>query len=333
MHRSLSVFVFLLGIVMMVALTNGSPIDSYHLDASSKWFKYTYGRTAKMGKSVQFDWAGLWIHNSFVYRENASMASNDLSVTYHLQDVKNMYNVHVWMVDENNKRSELLQELVLDTGSDLPNGYVVDLSWNKMNMPSYKVEIILEKRTEAELGIVTFSGLTFGVGKENVVEILVPSSKPKQDPANLKMEFVGDSYTCGFGNMGKPPCDITPQTQNVHESFVEKTARYLNVEEIHIACMSGKGVVKNWDDSTWFSKDPVPAYYPRALANNASSLWDFESFIPDMVVITLGTNDFVSPVFPTFEQFTHGYQVFLDFIFHNYQPFKPHLKAVIVVSL
>lgn len=35
--------------------------------------------------------------------------------------------------------------------------------------------------------------------------------------AARKIEFIGDSITCGYGNLGTPPCDFTPDTEDVQQ--------------------------------------------------------------------------------------------------------------------
>jgi len=36
----------------------------------------------------------------------------------------------------------------------------------------------------------------------------------------------------------------------------------------------------------------MPKYYMQTLAKNETLMWDFEQWIPDIVTIFLGTNDF-----------------------------------------
>ncbi|HVH44516.1 MAG TPA: hypothetical protein VM925_19315 [Labilithrix sp.] len=65
--------------------------------------------------------------------------------------------------------------------------------------------------------------------------------------------------------------------------------------EVHGIAYSGKGVIKNvWPDDT----DPLIAYYPRTNPNPAiqhsAQLFDLQSWIPDVIVLTQGSVDFVA---------------------------------------
>jgi len=46
---------------------------------------------------------------------------------------------------------------------------------------------------------------------------------------------------------------------------------------------------RNYEGAT---TDVMPDRYPRTLPERATSTWDFSKFVPDAVVINLGTNDF-----------------------------------------
>ncbi|KAG2386385.1 hypothetical protein C9374_002831 [Naegleria lovaniensis] len=295
---------------------------------------------------IEFDWSGVIISTQIVYTENSSLHSANavLKTLVHMKDVGNLYNIYLWRVS-NTVQKQFLQKLTLVTNHDNNNvGYGVEFSWSRVGgLTTYTLEIEIEKRTEAMLGVATFYGFSF-VKSENFVlspvnshqktqHLLQSKSTMIQTNSPLKIEFIGDSITCAYGNLGKPPCAYTPNTQDVHESFVEKTARYLGASEIHVECWSGKGVVRNYADKNTTSKDPFPVYYPRTLANNPNVNWDFKTsnFIPDIVVITLGTNDFSTPPRPSYEEFSTGYQHFIDFIMSKYLPLKgPSFKLVLV---
>ncbi|EFC37977.1 predicted protein [Naegleria gruberi] len=310
---------------------SASASSSQFLNAQAPEISYRNGRFLRDKSAIVFDWSGFIISTQFTHRENASQPINSLKMVVHLDDPGNLYNCYLWKISEN-KRVKLLQENVLTTVKG-ENAFGLVFNWPMdKDSQSYVVEIEIEKRTEAMVGVVQFYGITF---LQSVQLIQRNSMKLKEKSStDLKIEFIGDSITCAYGNMGKPPCAYTPATQNVHESFVEKTARYVNASEIHIECWSGKGVVRNFADKNTTSVDPFPVYYPRTLANDANSVWEFrKTFIPDIAVITLGTNDFSTAPRPSFEQFSNGYQKFLDFIFGKYAPIKgPSFKIVMVVS-
>jgi len=178
--------------------------------------------------------------------------------------------------------------------------------------------VVLTKRTEASFDLVSFLGVKLAAGGE-----LLRVPIPKGD-APLRIEFLGDSLTCGYGALGVPPCSFSAQTEDAGQSFAGFTARALNAVA-HVECWSGKGVVRNYGDKSQVSERPFPFYFGRTLANYAIS-WVFERFQPDIVVVTLGGND-VSPPLPVpYDLWSQGYFNFLKRIYSVY----PRVRHVVV---
>ncbi|HLV67799.1 MAG TPA: SGNH/GDSL hydrolase family protein [Polyangiaceae bacterium] len=168
--------------------------------------------------------------------------------------------------------------------------------------------IELYRRTEAHLGESQFLGFDFGDG-----ELLAPPPAPAR-----RLEVVGDSITCGYGNEGADmSCPFSPDTENHYLTYAAISARTLEAE-LSTVCWSGKGVVCNYGDDASSCMDPMPDYYDRTLPQQASSLWDFSRFQPHAVVINLGTNDFSTAQDPTPAQFEDAYVAFLERVREKY---------------
>jgi lysophospholipase L1-like esterase len=110
------------------------------------------------------------------------------------------------------------------------------------------------------------------------------------------LEFVGDSITAGYGNLGNEPhpnygnpspCPFSFGTESGYMSYGAVTARALGADASIIA-ESGWGVYRSRTSDT---NEVLPKVYDRVLGNNATPLWDFRT-TPQAVVINLGTNDF-----------------------------------------
>jgi hypothetical protein len=56
----------------------------------------------------------------------------------------------------------------------------------------------------------------------------------------------------------------------------------------------------------------MPTYYDRTLPDDSTSKWDFSRFVPDAVVVNLGTNDFSTTDDPSMEEFENGYRALLE---------------------
>lgn len=154
-------------------------------------------------------------------------------------------------------------------------------------------EVELYRRTEANQGVTTFEGFDFGDGT-----LAAPPT-----PKTRRIEIVGDSITCGYGNEGADTsCTFSPETENHYLTYGAIAARTLEAELSTVA-WSGKGVMYNYDTDT---TNPMPTLYGRTLPDDANSQWDF-SVKPDAVVINLGTNDYSTEGDPTTEQFRDAY--------------------------
>jgi lysophospholipase L1-like esterase len=102
------------------------------------------------------------------------------------------------------------------------------------------------------------------------------------------LEVVGDSLSCGYGDLGKDEtCSYSIETQSHWDSYGAVAARLVGADVATIA-VSGRGVYMNYDGTTTM---PVPAYYDRTLASSATPEWAFP-MEPDAVIVNLGTNDF-----------------------------------------
>ena len=111
-------------------------------------------------------------------------------------------------------------------------------------------------------------------------------------PPSRRLAFVGDSITAGFGAGGEPPDCPNPSTYS-EDNLV--TYGRLLCARFSAACdvvaWSGKGLMVN--SPTAGTNQTLPTYYTQTLGAGQAPYeptWDF-SFVPDAVVVNLGTND------------------------------------------
>ena len=108
--------------------------------------------------------------------------------------------------------------------------------------------------------------------------------------ANRLIEFIGDSITCGYGNLGTS-ADLNNQDcftlESAWDTYAAIAGRTLGAE-VSIVAASGLGIVRNYDPTDTGPR--MPMLYPRAVANATTPTWDFH-VEPQVVVINLGTND------------------------------------------
>lgn len=110
----------------------------------------------------------------------------------------------------------------------------------------------------------------------------------------LKLEFVGDSLTAGYGNLG-PATEKKFHTyqQDSSRAYAAVCAELLNAEA-HYVCYSGKGVYSNCNGVKDYE---IPIFFNHA-SRVTREPWDFSKWTPDAVVVNAGTNDFVGGVDP-----------------------------------
>ena len=182
--------------------------------------------------------------------------------------------------------------------SNNPNG--IYLLANKLVNKKHTIEI--SRRTEWHGGNTHFLGFTIDKGKQ-----LMPIKKRK-----YSIEFIGDSYTCGYGNEGASHDEhFSYATENNFLSYGAIAARALGADYTGI-CRSGIGIYQGYGGDSSFN---MPAYYDE-VTHDKTKRWNYSSHAPNMVVIDLSSNDFSAPVDSI--KFTNAYYNFLKRIRNNY---------------
>ena len=122
--------------------------------------------------------------------------------------------------------------------------------------------------------------------------------QPPPARSMLRMEFIGDSYVACYGcelNRREGDDQDYRRFTNVSRSFGSLVAKHYGAEAM-VNAYSGKGLVRNASSDT--SGRTFAAYYERTLHVGEDlgwprDAWSFSSWVPRLVVIHLGINDFV----------------------------------------
>ena len=125
----------------------------------------------------------------------------------------------------------------------------------------------------------------------------------KPTPAKaLKIEFIGDSITCGYGVEDPDPMhDFKTGTENVTRGFAFKTAKALDAD-FQMFSISGYGIISGYtpDPKVRHADQLIPDFYESmglsydkldGIPSSQDIKWDFSRYVPDIVVLNLGTND------------------------------------------
>jgi lysophospholipase L1-like esterase len=185
---------------------------------------------------------------------------------------------------------------------EAPPGEQVHILAERLRQGVHTIE--LYKRTEGRVGITEILGV------EVQGMILEPPPRPER-----RMEVIGDSITCSYGNEvripappdGNPSTDFNAINQNFYNSYAAVAARQVGAE-LHNVCYSAWGLYRDMDADT---SHTLPSIYDRALPEDSTSRWDLKSYVPHVVVINLGTNDFFHQPLPTQEEFIGAYERFI----------------------
>lgn len=184
-----------------------------------------------------------------------------------------------------------------------------------------RLEILLDgqqaldiRLTEKDTGVTVFEGtekrdaeirlikLNEGNSLFALKEIITDGQISPLPERQVRMEFIGDSITCGYGVEGKSEAEtFTTATENAAKGYAFLTAEALGADAM-LTCFSGHGIISGYtgDPSVRNAADLVPPYYEKA-GRSESRLpdgrlpeevaRDFSAFRPDYIVLNLGTND------------------------------------------
>lgn len=127
-----------------------------------------------------------------------------------------------------------------------------------------------------------------------------------------KIEFIGNSITCGMGaDASEIPCGKGEwyDQNNAFESYGVLTAQALNAQW-HLTSYSGIGLMKSCCDL----KLTMPQVFNKINLRDNTIPWDFNRYIPDVLSICLGQNDGIQ----NSEVFCRNYIVFIEQIRKHY---------------
>lgn len=145
------------------------------------------------------------------------------------------------------------------------------------NLPEKRHRVTVLRITEGEIPLLFKDISLFGKDQKFMAP---PFDKPR------KIEFYGDSITCGYGVIAEPS-ETTYHTyqQDSTMTYAYFTAKELDADARYI-CISGKGIVCNCNGE---KDNEIPIFF--RYASRAGEPWDFSLWTPNVVVINAGTND------------------------------------------
>lgn len=114
---------------------------------------------------------------------------------------------------------------------------------------------------------------------------------PATNIPERKIEFIGNSITCGYGIEANSEAEhYEEKTANYYYTYAARTARNLHAQALVVA-RSGIGVYRNYNGPQTGDKVNMNTEYQYTLLYNDTYAWDFTRYSPHVVCINLGTND------------------------------------------
>jgi hypothetical protein len=262
---------------------------------------HTVGQTETAGNYVSYTWPGIYFEGRF----------HGTGVGIVLNDSANDYDVAI--------DGATVAEIVTPGQTTY---------WVK-NLSNSDHTVRLVKRTESAWQAGQFAGFVPAAGGTLLGK---PAARTRQ------IEFIGDSYTAGYGNQAtQHDCSsIGGVTANsdADDSFGALTAHGLNAD-YQINAMSGMGMVRNYNGSS--PGTSFRSYYGRTLQAVNNDVWfNPGTWHPQLVVVGLGINDFSTALnsgeqWSTTDQlvaaYKSAYQGFINTLRTQYGP-----NTLIIVS-
>ena len=160
---------------------------------------------------------------------------------------------------------------------------------SKYSMSNGKEHIIIDFEKEGAHSIELLRA-SFDAAALYVKSVDVYGEKPEilkaQKSYGLKMEFLGDSITCGYGLFG-----IKDQYDSFEEdatkTYAYLTAKHFNADA-RLLGWSGNGI---FCSCAGLTADTFDLFFTRELPTSDNNSWDFSVWQPDILVINGGTND------------------------------------------
>jgi lysophospholipase L1-like esterase len=172
----------------------------------------------------------------------------------------------------------------------------------------------LEKASETQATTGSFEGF------------FVPSSSAALPAPSYshRIEYIGDSYTVGYGNISRGQVCTTDDVRDTTDTslaWAPMVAKHFNAA-YRINAYSGRGIVRNYNGMA--AGDTLPYLYKFSLFDHSVPAAD-DGWTPDVVIVGLGTNDFSTQLNPG-EKWTTRDQLHADYV-RTYADFIKNLRA------
>ena len=208
--------------------------------------------------------------------------------------------------------------------------YINDMeqSYRRINLQKGNQRYLLwenSSREKVHIRIVKMSENQYAYTAVNKFIMDVDALIQKTPEKERRIEFVGDSITCGFGNEGQPEDEFATGTENPLKAYGVLTAEKLDCDYTLVA-WSGIGILSSWvpPESEKPNTDKlISTRYPyvdyelfRKKGWTPMETYEYERDCCDAIVVNLGTNDasYTRDHAERIQKFRTAYQEFLRYL-------------------
>ena len=245
------------------------------IPADHPHFRVT-GRMERLDSQVQFDWPGVYVEILFTGSYLA------LEMDRGTSDL-NVFLDSQWVATV-----------------DLGEGMEVYPISHRLKKGEH--HLLITKRNEGSP--VTFKGIHIAEGE---------TTYPVPWDERPQLMVIGNSFSVGFGNESDFRKCIMPQSlTNNYMAYGPMIARGVGAD-YHMITVSGRGIVRNYGAKPGEPHKTLPPIFERAVRARDKP-WAMKDWIPDVIVVNLGTNDLSVGERVTQEEFTEGALDFLNYL-------------------
>jgi lysophospholipase L1-like esterase len=172
----------------------------------------------------------------------------------------------------------------------------------QLNSKELKVHVDTDASDPSVITIIKLSECAMSLAGIKTLETADTDSIKPTPQKQIKVEFIGDSITCGYGVDDPDPLhNFKTSTEDVTKAFAYKTAHDLDVD-YSMFSISGYGIISGYtgDPQERHDEQLIPTFYEsmglsydrmEGIPAAQDISWDFSGYTPDIIVINLGTND------------------------------------------
>jgi len=242
----------------------------------------------------QLTWKGRWMDSDSVRFFNWTASSFEFAFTGKKAVARILSDAKKWKKENFGWIGVFVADL--DSDYNLQADKRIELSKNENECILFESETV----KTVKIRVMKITENAFGMAGFESLEI---DGKLKKLPAHkydMKLEYIGDSITCGYGIDGVWEKDtFRTDIERADKGYAYLTARKLNAD-YNMISWSGIGLISTYvppeaelPDSYW----TMPRTWPYTDKSASIRLkkdpepWDASRYKPDYVIINLGTND------------------------------------------